>query len=601
MKLADYVAHKLVEEGIRHVFMITGGGAMHLNVSLGTHPQLKTIFNHHEQACAIAAESYARLTGNIAAVSVTSGPGGTNAITGVLGAWLDSIPMLVISGQVRYDATVRSTGLNLRQVGDQEYDIVRPMQYMTKYAVMVTEPSEIRYHLERALYLAKAGRPGPCWLDIPLNVQGAFIDEKKLNPYDPKEDLQEVPPKVQPQTLSEVVRRVRGAERPVLLAGSAIRSSGALQDFFSLVDLLRIPVVTGWNANDLIPNAHSLYFGRSGPVGDRAGNFIVQNADFLLTLGCRNSFRQTSFNWKSFARAAYKTAVEIDPLEMKKPAVNIDLPIHANVAEFIRALAQELRPDGLPAKKEWLDWCRVRKERYPVVLPEYWNRQDLVNPYCFFEALCKQLPEGQITVSGNGSACTCGFQAWDVKKDQRLYTNSGSATMGYCLPGAIGACFGSGREKVICLTGDGSIQMNLQELQTIVHHKLPIKIFVLNNDGYHSMRQTIGSFFDGLKVGYDPEGGITFPDMERLAYAYRIPFRRCSKHGELDAAIAEALKGDSPFICELMVTPDQAYAPKLSSQTLPDGRIVTKPLEDMAPFLDREEFLQNMIIRPMEE
>jgi len=601
MKVSDYVAQKLVENGIRHTFMITGGGAMHLNVSLGTHPGLKVVHNHHEQACAIAAESYARLTGRIAPVSVTSGPGGTNAITGVLGAWLDSIPMLVISGQVRYDTTVRSTGLPLRQLGDQEYDIVKSIAPMTKYAVMVTEPQEICYHLERALYLAKAGRPGPCWLDIPLNVQGAQIDVKNLKSYDPEEDCEEIPPPIKPDVLGQIIQRLKVAKRPVLLAGSAIRASGALQDFFTLIDLLRIPVLTAWNAHDCIYNAHPFYFGRPGSVGERAGNFILQNADLLLSLGCRISLRQTSFNWKSFARAAFKIVVDIDPLELKKPTVNPNLPIHGNVVDLIKALIQELSPNGLPAKKEWLDWCRVRKERYPVVLREYWNRKEFVNPYCFMETLSKHLPEGQITVAGNGSAHTCMFQAAYIKKGQRLYSNSGSATMGYDLPAAIGACIGSEGENIVCVTGDGSIQMNLQELQTIVHHKLPIKIFVLNNNGYHSMRQTLGTFFGPIKVGFDPEGGVSFPDMERIAYAYHIPFIRCANHDALDHCIATSLKGASPFICEVMITIDQPFAPKQSSRSLPDGRIVSKPLEDMAPFLDRDEFKENMIISPMEE
>jgi acetolactate synthase-1/2/3 large subunit len=601
MKVSDYVANKLTENGIRHVFMITGGGAMHLNVSLATHPKLETIYNHHEQACAIAAESYARLTGKIALVCVTSGPGGTNAITGVLCAWLDSIPMLVISGQVRYDATARSTGLPMRQVGDQEYDITRAVAPMTKYAVMVTDPQEIRYHMERALYLAKAGRPGPCWLDIPMNVQSAPIDEKNLRPYRPEEDAREIPPPVKQEILEEIIGRIKSGKRPVLLAGSAIRSSGAHDDFLRLVPLLKIPVLTAWNAHDCIPDESPFFFGRPGSLGERSGNFIQQNADFLLSLGCRVSLRQTSFNWKSFARGAFKIVIDIDPLELMKPTLRPDLPLYGNVADWIRALEKALPPEGLPAKEEWLSWCRERKKRYPVVLKEYWQRPELVNPYCFVEVLSRQLPEGQITVTGNGSACVCTFQAAVIKKGQRLYTNSGCATMGYDLPAAIGACLASGRQKIVCLAGDGSIQMNLQELQTIVHNKLPIKIFVLNNNGYHSMRQTLGSFFGSVKVGYDPEGGVSFPDMERIAYAYRIPFRRCSRHEELDRAIAETLKGDSPFICEMMLTIDQPFAPKQSSQSLPDGRIISKPLEDLAPFLDREEFKANMIIDPIQE
>lgn len=609
MRLSDYVAQKIVDSGIRHVFMVTGGGAMHLDDSLGKNPGLHYVCNHHEQACAMAAESYARLTGNIALVCVTSGPGGTNAITGVLGGWLDSIPMLVISGQVRYDTTVRSTGLNLRQLGDQEYDIVKSVSAMTKYAVMVTEPNEIRYHIERALYLSKAGRPGPCWIDIPLSVQGSKIDENNLKPYDPSEDSDQLPPVVSKETALKIINKIKRSRRPVLLAGSAIRLAGAHEDFLRLVDALNVPVVTAWNAHDNIHDDHRLYFGRPSSIGDRAGNFIVQNSDLLLVLGCRLNVRQIGYNWKSFAREAFKIVVEIDPLELRKPTIKPDMAIQADVGDFIGALLEgatgtspeALPRGGLPEKKEWLDWCGVRRRSYPVVLKEYWERKELVNPYCFIEALGKRLPEGQVMVTGNGSACVCAFQAAYIRKGQRLYTNSGSASMGYDLPAAIGACYGSGMQKIVCIAGDGSLQMNIQELQTIVHNKLPIKIFVLNNGGYHSVRQTQSNFFGLPLVGCDPQSGVSFPDMERIAYAYGIPFFRCSGHAELDDSIRAVMDGNHPSVCEVMLTPDQAFAPKQSSRSLPSGKIVSMPLEDLAPFLEREEFRKNMIIEPLEE
>lgn len=602
MKVSDYIAKKLVDDGIQHVFMITGGGAMHLDDSLGKHPKLQCIFNHHEQACAMAAESYARLTGRIPLVCVTSGPGGTNAITGVYGAYVDSVPMLVVSGQVRYDTAVASTGLPLRQLGDQEIDIVKMISGVTKYAVMVTDPKEIRYHLERAMYLAKSGRPGPCWIDIPMNVQGAMIGEDKLKPYDPAEDAAaEVPPKLSLEKVKEIVDRIKTAKRPVILAGSAIRISGGHDIFLKLVDRLNIPVVTAWNAHDNLPDSHPLYFGRPGSVGDRAGNFIVQNSDLLLVLGCRLNVRQLSYNWTTFAREAFKIIVDIDPYELKKPTIKPDLPVRADVRELMERMIAVIGAEPLLPKKEWMEWCRVRKEKYPVVLKEYWDRKKLVNPYCFMQALGENLPEGQITVTGDGTACVCSFQAMRIKKDQRLYTNSGCAAMGYDLPAAIGACFGSGRQKIVCLAGDGSIQMNLQELQTVVHHKLPIKIFVLNNRGYHSIKQTQENFFGLPYVGCGPESGVSFPDMERIAGAYRIPFVRCSNHREMDNCIKKTIESDGLSVCEVMLTPDQPFAPKALSQRLPDGRIVSKPLEDLAPFLDREEFKSNMIIKPIEE
>ncbi len=600
-KLSDYVADKVAAAGIEQVFMITGGGAMHLNDSFGKHPALHVIFNHHEQACSTAADGYARVARKCALVSVTSGPGGTNAITGVLGAWDDSIPMLIISGQVRYDTTVRSTGMNLRQLGDQEFDITRAVSGMTKYAVMVTDPQEIRYHLERALYLAVHGRPGPCWLDIPMNVQGAMIEPEALRAYAPDQDISELSTPVTSELCRSILARIGTAQRPVVIAGSAIQMAGATADFLKLLDLLNIPVVTAFNSHDCVPSDHPLYCGRQGSIGDRAGNFAVQNSDLLLVLGCRLNIRQLSYNWKNFAREAYKIIVDIDTLELQKPTVRPDLPVHADITDFLRALLRELPAEGLTPKREWLQWCKVRQARYPVVLKEYWERKELVNPYCFMEALTRQLPEGQIIVAGDGSACVCNFQAAIVKKGQRSFTNSGCAQMGYDLPAAIGACMAAHRAKIVCLAGDGSIQLNIQELQTIVHNKLPVKIFLLNNAGYHSIRQTQSNFFGPPLVGCTPESGISFPDTEKIAAAYGIPFVRCKTHAQMDSAIAQTMASDTPSLCEVMLTPDQSFAPKVSSHRRDNGTIVSRPLEDMAPFLDRSEFSENMIIAPLPE
>ena len=597
IKVSDYIAQSLVEHGVKHVFMVTGGGAMHLNDSFGKNPYLEYVCFHHEQACAMAAESYARLTGRIAAVNVTTGPGGINALNGVFGSWTDSVPMIVISGQVRYDTTVHSTGLKLRQLGDQEFaEIVTCAKTITKYAVMVIDPGEIRYHLERALFLAKTGRPGPTWIDIPLNVQSAVVNPETLHIYDPVEDSKEFPPRVTHELIIKIIELIKSAKRPVLMVGSGIWIANAHKTFLKVVELLRIPVVTGFNAHDLITHDHPANFGRPGTIGDRPGNFIVQNSDLVLILGCRLNIRQIGYNWKTFARAAFKILVDIDPLELKKPTVDINLPIYADVSDFLSIMLQELPKEGLSEKKEWLEWCRIRKERYPVVLKEYWKRSELVNSYCFVEALSEKLQEDQVIVTGNGSACNCTFQALKIKKGQRLYSNSGSASMGYDLPAAIGASLANNRKKIVCITGDGSIQMNLQELQTIVHYGLPIKIFVMNNNGYHSIRQTQENFFVPPLVGCDPDSGISFPDMQKIAYVYDIPFIRCKNHSQLDDCISVTLRDDCPFICEIMVTPNQTFAPKASSKKLPDGKIVSKPLEDLFPFLDRKELEENMII-----
>ncbi len=601
IKVSDYIANTFAEAGIKHVFMVTGGGAMHLNDSFGKNPELEYICFHHEQACAMAAESYARLTGKIAVVNVTSGPGGINALNGVFGAWTDSIPMVVISGQVRYDTTIHSSGLPLRQLGDQEVDIVRCVEAITKSAVMITDAKDIRYHLERSLFLAQAGRPGPTWIDIPLNIQGAMIDTEDLRSYDPREDPAACPPKVSRELIGKVIERIKAAKRPVLMAGSGIRISKAADAFLRAVDLLGIPVVTGFNAHDLITEDHPLNCGRPGSIGNRFGNFTVQNSDALLVIGCRLNIRQISYNWKSFAREAYKIIVDADPWELKKPTVKPDLPVNADAADFLKMLVEVLSPEGLTPKKEWTEWCKSRKERYPVVLPEYWDRTEMVNPYCFIDALNRHLTGGEVVVTANGAACICAFQALEIKNGMRLYSNSGSASMGYDLPAAIGAAVAGKSGKTICLAGDGSIQMNIQELQTIAHHNFPIKIFVMNNSGYQSIRQTQTNFFGGHLVGCDAQCGISFPDMERIAYAYEIPFVRCHNHNELDKAIAQTVEGDAPAICEIMLTPEQPFAPRISSRRLPDGRIVSSPLEDMYPFLEREEMKGNLLIAPFEE
>lgn len=601
-RIADYIADFLAKSGITDIFTVTGGGAMHLNDAFGHNKRLHCLYHHHEQACSMAAEGYARLSGRPAAVCVTTGPGGTNAITGVLGAWLDSIPMLVISGQVKFETTVRSTGLPLRQLGDQEFDIVTTVSNMTKYAVMVTEPERVRYHLERALWLATHGRQGPVWLDIPMNVQAAVVETDGLCGYDPSEDAAEIPEPVAPGVARKVLELLRGARRPVIMAGAGIRLSGAHDDFIRLADLLRVPVCTPWNSHDNIWDDHPLFAGRPGNMGERAGNFVVQNSDLLLSIGCRLSIRQVSYNWEYFAREAYKIMVDIDPAELKKPTLKLDMPIHADAGDFIRAMLRELGDEALPEKTEWLKWCRDKRRRYPVVQKKFFEKPRPVNPYCFIDALFKRLPEGQTVVTGNGTACVVTFQAAYLKPGQRLFHNSGCASMGFGVPAAIGACIASGRRRIICLDGDGSFQMNLQELQTIVHHRLPITLFLLNNSGYHSIRQTQRSFFGEPLVGVGPDSGVSFPDTEKIAYAYGVPFVRAESLASLDAAVEKALAwDDGPFMCEVILDIEQFFEPKLSSRRLPDGRMVSSPLEDMAPFLPREIFKKEMLIAPVQD
>jgi len=596
IKVSDYIMKRVADLGIKNVFMITGGGAMHLDDSIGKEKRIKYICNHHEQACAIAVEGYTRVSGKMGMALVTTGPGGTNTITGVLGLWQDSIPALFISGQVKYETTVASTGLPLRQLGDQEAEIIKIVKPITKYAVMVTEPESIRYHFEKAVYLANNGRPGPVWLDIPLNVQGALIDEKRLKPFNPKElkdiyDKQKVEKQIQ-----QLIKKVSQAERPVILAGSAIRTANACDDFYKLISKLNIPVLTAWNAPDLLPNDHKLFFGRPSTIGDRAGNFIIQNSDLLISLGCRLNIRQIGYEFKSFAREAYRVVVDIDSNELKKPTIFPHLKIQSDVKFFINTLEKSIHKENIEYRQHWLGWCAERKKRYPVVLPKYWQEKKYVNPYALIDHLSDCMEENDVLVTANGAASVVGFQAFRVKRGQRLIANSGTASMGYDIPAAIGACFAHNKKRVVCLAGDGSIQMNIQELQTIAYHKLPIKILLFNNNGYLSIRQTQDNMFSSYYVGESPKTGVSLPDMVKIAKAYGIKATKIENNTQMKRKLRALLDSDGPVLCELIMSPKLIFAPKASSQKLPDGRIVSKPLEDMYPFLDRNEFNENMII-----
>ena len=594
IRVADYIAQTLVKHGVRHVFMVTGGGAMHLNDAFGRCAGISYVCCHHEQACAMAAESYFRVSGRLAAVNLTTGPGSTNALTGVYGAYVDSMAMIVVSGQSKWETLVRSTGLPLRQLGDQEVDIIRMVQGVTKYAVLIQDPLTIRYHLERALHLAVSGRPGPVWLDVPINVQGTKIDPAALRGYDPAEDEIVYETADLTAEVHAVVTRMRAAARPVIYAGTGIRLAGQYERFLTLAGRLGVPVATAWNSNDLLSDHHPAYAGRPGSIGNRAGNFAVQNADFLLILGSRLNVRQVSYNWENFARGAFKVMVDVDAAELKKPTLKIDQPIHANLDEFLPAL-EAATADWTPCHAAWLVWCRERVIRYPVVLPEYWSLAEKVNPYCFMDRLFAQLKENELVACGDGTACVTASQAATIRSGQRLFHNSGCASMGYDLPAAIGVAIACPGRRVICLAGDGSIMMNLQELQTIAGRHLPVKLFILNNSGYHSIRQTQQNFFADNIVGCGTDSGLSFPDFGKVAAAFGLPFRRCARHADLEAAIAATLAGPEAAVCEIMLDLAQSFAPKLSSRKLDDGRMVTAPLEDMAPFLSREELQANML------
>ncbi len=599
IRLADFIARFLADRGLKHVFMLTGGGAMHLNDAFGSEKRISCICNHHEQACAIAAEGYARITGDTGVINVTTGPGGINALNGVYGAWTDSIPMLIISGQVKRETCMASyEHLTLRQLGDQEADIISMVKGITKYAVLIDDPRSIRYHLEKALHLAGSGRPGPCWLDIPVDVQSSMIDETTLEGYDPgKDELASDNPDREEiiARCTEVIDRMKAAKRPVIMAGSGVRIARALEVFEKVVNKLRIPVTTAWT-HDVIASDDPLFCGRPGTIGTRAGNFTVQNSDLLLVLGSRLNIRQTGYNREAFARHAFKIQVDVDPSELAKPTVKPDLPIQCDLLLFLKEFERQLDKTNYDcaAHAEWLAWCRDRVHRYPAVLPSQRSYRSAINPYHFIEVLFQCLADDDIVACGNATACIAPFQAGFIKRGQRLFSNSGAASMGYDLPAALGAAVAGDGRRVICLAGDGSIQLNIQELQTIVHHRLPVKIFVLNNNGYLSIRLTQKNFF-GKLTGAGPESGVSFPDIVKVASAYGIPSIRVHER-EFSREIAQVLDTPGPALAEVILDPEQAFEPRISSKQLPDGRIVSAPLEDMFPFLDKEELLENLLI-----
>ncbi len=617
MRVADYITSRLVAGGLTHIFMVTGGGAMHLNDAFGRNEELQIVCTHHEQSAAMAAESYFRSSGRLAVVNITTGPGCINALNGVFGAYVDSLGMVVVSGQVKRETMARNYSIPLRQLGDQDIDIVSMVRPIVKYATVLQDPQRVREVLDKALFLALDGRPGPVWIDVPVDVQAATVNIDDLAGFDPERDLGDLlkDPDVSLNTrasfgpsrgrdldeaIDEILSHIATAKRPVIFVGAGIRISGMREQFLSLVEALGVPVVCGWNAYDTLTNDHRLYVGRPGTIGDRPGNFAVQNADVLLVLGSRLNIRQVSYNWSSFARYAWKAMVDIDPAEMSKPTLSIDLPVHADLRDFIpRMLAKLMGYQPKPEHVQYLAWCRERVEKYPAVLPEYWDSEH-INPYCFVDRLFRLLRGDDITIMGDGTACVVTQQAAPLRMGQRLYTNSGSASMGYDLPAAIGAYYGGGHTRIICIAGDGSIMMNLQELQTIVGLRLPVKIFVLNNRGYHSMRQTQNAFFGGNEVGVGPESGVTFPDFVKLATALGIPAWRCSTLDELDGVIEQTLNADGPSLCEVVLDLAQAFSPKLSARRLDDGTMVSPALEDLAPFLSRDELRGNMLVEGYE-
>ena len=618
-KISDIIADVLVENNITQVFAVPGGGSMHINDSLGHDVRINSIYHHHEQACAMAAEAYGRMKNAPAAVTVTTGPGATNAITGVLCAWMESIPMVIISGQARYATTVRASGLNLRSMGNQECDIVKCVSSITKYAIMTIKPEEVIYHLERGIYLATQGRKGPVWIDIPLDVQAAKVDADKIKRYDPKEDESELPAPIPDGTIDIIIEKIKKAKRPVIFAGAGIRWAGAVDEFEKLVDMLGVPVVNGMSSVDIIYHDHPLFVGRSSATGSRAGNFALQNADVLLSIGSRQSFAQTGFAYEDWAREAFTIVNDIDPEELKKENLHVSLPVAGDAKELIGKLISRLEGNVKESSaigrdvsvkvvfngKDWLDRCRMWKEKYPVVTEEEKGTQPdgLGNIYYFFDCLSKTLDEGANVAVSCGTSRVSGTQAFRLKKNQRFITNSATASMGYGLPAAEGISIATGKGTVVLVTGEGSFMMNMQELQTIETNDLPVKIFYINNQGYHSIRQTEKNFFGEPLIAVGPEtGDLGFPDMKKLAHVFGFDYDICRSNEEMkDFVERVSHSGARRGIYEIKVSPLQSTMPKTATRKLDNGQMVSTPLEDMAPFLSRDELRENMLIPLTEE
>ncbi|VVB93014.1 3D-(3,5/4)-trihydroxycyclohexane-1,2-dione hydrolase [uncultured archaeon] len=600
IKLSDYVIDFISRLDIKYVFLLPGGGCMHLVDSLGRCNDFEHVCCLHEQAAAIAAEAYGQYTNNIGVALVTTGPGGTNAITGVAGAWIDSTPVLVISGQAKRSDMIGASGV--RQMGIQEVDIVKLVNPVTKYAVTVTDPLSIKYHLEKAAYLARNGRPGPVWIDIPLDVQGASIDEDNMKGFDQSEiehtdNLKELKTKVE-----EVISLLNKSERPVILAGNGIRLSKAEKEFLYLISSLKIPVLTTWKAIDFLPEDHELFFGRPGSVGQRGANFIQQNSDLILTIGARLDLAQIGFNYNNFARMAKKVIVDIDEAEIRKMKMDIDVPVCSDAKAFMQELIDNLDMVQYKDRPDWMSRCASWKNKYPVIIPEYWNQKEPVNTYALIDVLSELLMETDVLVPGSSGGCAeITMQAFRAKKGQRIFNTPGLGSMGFGLPASIGACLASGKKRTISIIGDGGLQHNIQELETLKRLNLPIKLFILNNNGYASIRNTHMKIFNGRLVCCDPSSGLTLPDTCKVASAYGLNTVKISNQENLKKDVQDVLETEGPVVCEVMIDPDIQTAPKMSSIAKPDGSMVSKPLEDLWPFLDREEFKANMIIEPLEE
>lgn len=598
MKLADFVISFLEKEGVEHVFGLTGGSVVHLFDSIDKNPNIECVFTHHEQAASFAAEAYSRVSENLGALIVTSGPGGTNAITGVAAAWLDSLPCIVISGQTRLEHTTQDKPV--RQLGSQQLHVIDLVKSITNYAVMVEDPKRIKYHLQKAIYLARTGRPGPVWIDIPLNFQWIDIEPDLLPEFDPSvlEEKYESIGKTLNEDLEKCIDLIKQSKRPLILAGQGIRLGHSVNAFRELIDTLKIPFVSSWMASDLIPTKHELYMGRIGLSGQRGGNLAIQNCDLLIALGSHLSIPLTGTNFDSFAREAKRIVVDIDHVELEYETVKIDVPVCCDVKIFIKELLNKLKDTDITHNENWEAKCKLYKPLNAI--SSEWKKQDnLINQYVLVDTLSDLLNKDDIiVVDGGGTVVYSSFQGFKIQEGQRIILSSSIGAMGSGLPESIGACFASGKKRTICMCGDGSLQLNIQELQTIVHHNLPIKIFLFNNDGYLAIRHTQEGFLDQNYVGSDERGGMSLPNFMKVASAYGIKTKRVNNHKDLKEKLLWALNEEGPVLCEVMISRNQELSPRIGFDKNSDGTFSPRPLEDMHPYLDRKEFERLMTVKP---
>jgi acetolactate synthase-1/2/3 large subunit len=596
MRLADYVIKFFEDNGVQNIFTVSGGGAIFLCDAVAKSAKINYVSCHHEQAASIAAEAYSRFHNTIGVCIVTSGPGGTNAITGVAGAWLDHVPQITVSGQTFLSQTIGGHP-GLRTLGVQEINIIDIVKPITKYAVMLTEPNDVRYHLEKATYLAKDGRPGPVWIDIPADIQNKEIELNSLRVFDKTIEFPKILSDIKDQ-VTKLINVLLESKRPLIHIGQGIRLANAEKDLFNLLDHLNVPFITARNGNDLTESIHPLYVGRSGTYAQRGANFAVQTSDLYIAIGTRLSLAQTGYNPKDYAKNAFKVVVDVDKSELNKGTIDIDLKINIDAKVFIGEFSRQLSQLVLDNKRwgKWLSKCKEWQKKYPVVLPEYKNQERYVNSYYFIDILSELMSEGDAVVTDMGFAFQNTHQAINIKKDQRVFTNCGLASMGWGLPAAVGVAISQKKGQTICISGEGGLQMNIQELATIAHHKLPIKIFVLNNGGYLTIKQTQEIGFNGRLMGCNEDSGLSFPEFSNIAQAYRIKFIKISSQENLSSIIQGILNSEGPVFCEIMMDPNQELAPKALNRKNPDGTSKQTALEDAYPFLPVEEIALNMSI-----